>query len=380
MHSVQYGESVSALVAAVHESVGSAQAASNATNDKDLLQQLRDGLDALDAELYYWILAAEKTNLTLERNAATLAPQAQLQWRFVSSFRPYLDREIPVTQEDTRKSNLQRWIDTYAPGLSEKLVILTNNRTELIAKLSNTAESDRDPRAASAQLVSSLDELRQARALLTKAITELFPTTVHRIEQHFYTAGGNSTVLQMGPNNTTTGSSNYTPGLDRPLGVDQRTLRRRWRLPGFTARKRTQDVSRPMINVQQVSRQENTVDPVSLIIAALITGATAAVEDTATEAIKDAYTALKSKIKKMFESKNLETAPLDDPKQNADKIKSSIEASSADSNADIVDESNRVLRLSAQESRVETFQVTIDGNGKVVFVGNNNIIEGDVHM
>ena len=40
------------------------------------------------------------------------------------------------------------------------------------------------------------------------------------------------------------------------------------------------------------------MDPVSLIVAALAAGASAALKDTATEAIKDAYNGLKSLLKR----------------------------------------------------------------------------------
>src|SRR5258708_30059339 len=45
------------------------------------------------------------------------------------------------------------------------------------------------------------------------------------------------------------------------------------------------------------------MDPVSMVLAALAAGATAAVQDTAWQAVKDAYAGLKALVKKRFEKK-----------------------------------------------------------------------------
>ena len=45
------------------------------------------------------------------------------------------------------------------------------------------------------------------------------------------------------------------------------------------------------------------MDPVSVILAALTTGATAAAQDTASQAMKDVSTGLKALVKKRFEKK-----------------------------------------------------------------------------
>ncbi len=45
----------------------------------------------------------------------------------------------------------------------------------------------------------------------------------------------------------------------------------------------------------------STMEPISLIIAALVAGATAAAKDTAEKTVKDAYEGLKTLIKRKFE-------------------------------------------------------------------------------
>ena len=47
------------------------------------------------------------------------------------------------------------------------------------------------------------------------------------------------------------------------------------------------------------------MEPISLIIAALVAGATAATKDTAGQAVKDAYEGLKTLIKRKFEGDSL---------------------------------------------------------------------------
>src|SRR5258706_12833533 len=45
------------------------------------------------------------------------------------------------------------------------------------------------------------------------------------------------------------------------------------------------------------------MDPVSVVLAALAAGATAATKDTASQAVKDAYAGLKALVKKRFDQK-----------------------------------------------------------------------------
>jgi hypothetical protein len=65
------------------------------------------------------------------------------------------------------------------------------------------------------------------------------------------------------------------------------------------------------------------MEPVSLIVAALVGGATAALKDTATQAVTDAYSALKSFIASKFKKKasieSLEETPDSKAKQEAVK-------------------------------------------------------------
>ena len=79
------------------------------------------------------------------------------------------------------------------------------------------------------------------------------------------------------------------------------------------------------------------MDPISAIVAALAAGATAAFKDTASEAVKDAYGAVKSLIKKQFGSVDVEQ--LEKNPESAGRqatVKEELEATDAASSKELL--------------------------------------------
>lgn len=75
------------------------------------------------------------------------------------------------------------------------------------------------------------------------------------------------------------------------------------------------------------------MDPISLILAALAAGAADAAKDTASEAIKDAYSGLKSLVKRHFGGKPASEAALDEFENDQDTWEKPLKKGLAESGA-----------------------------------------------
>jgi len=95
---------------------------------------------------------------------------------------------------------------------------------------------------------------------------------------------------------------------------------------------------------------DNPMDPVSVVLAALAAGATAAAKDSASQAVKDAYDGLKALVKKRFEKKKpqAEMALAEyekDPDTWEKPLQKSLVETGADQDEAIVRQAQQVLKL-----------------------------------
>ena len=120
------------------------------------------------------------------------------------------------------------------------------------------------------------------------------------------------------------------------------------------------------------------MEPISLIIAALVAGAAAAAKDTAGTAVKDAYEGLKTLIKRKFEGdplgKGLVDAEPEKIKKGEELLKDSIKNAGADKDEEIVKAAQELLKqLKPEESVAGKFKVEFQGEVKAAQVGDRNV-------
>ena len=114
------------------------------------------------------------------------------------------------------------------------------------------------------------------------------------------------------------------------------------------------------------------MEPVTLIVSALVAGATAALRDTAAEAIKDAYGALKDLLKKRFGGKPEAEMALQQvekkPEVWKEPLKDAIAESGADKDEAIVQAAQSLLKLiQPQQASAGKYNVQIgEAQGTVV--------------
>jgi hypothetical protein len=124
------------------------------------------------------------------------------------------------------------------------------------------------------------------------------------------------------------------------------------------------------------------MDPLQVITAAVASGAAAAAQTTAAEAIKDSYAALKSLVLEKFGKKGdaaeavkgVETKPTSKPRQEV--LREELESAGAGKDQEVVDKATELLKLLESHTPGATGglvgQINAAG-GKVVVIG------GDVH-
>jgi hypothetical protein len=116
------------------------------------------------------------------------------------------------------------------------------------------------------------------------------------------------------------------------------------------------------------------MEPITLILTALSAGVSAAVKDTAGQAVRDAYAGLKSLIKRKLGGKAAAESALEQHEQAPEEWEKPLEHQLADAGVDqdeeIVRAAQRLLALADPEgARAGKFNVTITG-GKGVVVGD----------
>jgi len=119
------------------------------------------------------------------------------------------------------------------------------------------------------------------------------------------------------------------------------------------------------------------VDPVSLIVAALAAGAVAGAQNTATDAVKDAYTGLKELVRRRLSGRTSGETALtrheDEPQQSGGALEAELVAAGARDDAAMVDAAQRVMAL-LDPAGEQTGKYVVDLRGaQGAQVGNHNV-------
>jgi len=113
-----------------------------------------------------------------------------------------------------------------------------------------------------------------------------------------------------------------------------------------------------------------SVDPISLIVTALVAGTSDAARDAAGAAVRDAYAGLKSLIRRRFGGD--EPDELATPAQHEESLKERLQAVGADQDEELVRAAQEVMKHADPEgTRAGKYNVTITG-GQGIIVGDKN--------
>jgi len=117
------------------------------------------------------------------------------------------------------------------------------------------------------------------------------------------------------------------------------------------------------------------MDPVSVVLAALAAGATAAAQDTTSQAVKDAYASLKALVKKRFEKQPHAEMTLAEYEKDTDTwekpLQKSLVETGVDQNEAVVRQAQQVLKLvHPQQASQGKYNVQI-GEGKGIVIGDH---------
>lgn len=106
-----------------------------------------------------------------------------------------------------------------------------------------------------------------------------------------------------------------------------------------------------------LSRGVNAMEPIAIILTALVAGATAAAKDTAGTAVKDAYNGLKHLLKKKFEGDPLAQAVVDAKPEDIDKaeglLKTKITEFSVEKDTEILRAAKTLIDTLNSESVIQ---------------------------
>jgi hypothetical protein len=120
------------------------------------------------------------------------------------------------------------------------------------------------------------------------------------------------------------------------------------------------------------------MDPISLIVAAVVAGASAAARETAGTAVKDAYSGLKELIRRRFSGDKDAEAQLEQAEQNPDgdqtQLKDRLEATGAGRDGALLAAARTLLeQVDPEGARAGKYDVRISG-GKGIVVGDRNTV------
>jgi hypothetical protein len=127
------------------------------------------------------------------------------------------------------------------------------------------------------------------------------------------------------------------------------------------------------------------MEPMAIILTALVAGATAAAKDTAGTAVRDAYNGLKHLLKKKFEGDPLAQAVVDAKPEDIDKaeglLKTKITEFSVEKDTEILRAAKTLIDTLNSESVIQggSPYVTVGGNFQGI-LGNVNTEEGDTNI
>jgi hypothetical protein len=122
------------------------------------------------------------------------------------------------------------------------------------------------------------------------------------------------------------------------------------------------------------------MDPLTLIVTALVTGATAALKDTATEAVKDAYHGLKGMIQRRFagkpEAEMALTQAEKKPEVWQEPLKDALKETTADQDEEIITAAQKLMGLlDPQQAAAGKYNVQIAGNVQGLAQGDYQHVE-----
>src|SRR6266566_3615302 len=117
------------------------------------------------------------------------------------------------------------------------------------------------------------------------------------------------------------------------------------------------------------------MDPVNVVLAALAAGAATAAKDTASQAVKDAYSGLRALVKNRFEKKPQAEVALAEYEKDQDTWQKPLQKSLVETGADqdeaIVQQAQQVLKLvNPQQASQGKYNVQI-GEGKGIVIGDH---------
>lgn len=121
------------------------------------------------------------------------------------------------------------------------------------------------------------------------------------------------------------------------------------------------------------------MDPVGVILTALAAGATTAAKDTASQAVRDAYTGLRTLIQKRFANKPKAEQALAEYETNEEMWQKPLQESLAETGADrdetIIRQAKHVLQLvKTQQASQGKYNVQI-GEGRGIVIGDQAEVE-----
>lgn len=134
------------------------------------------------------------------------------------------------------------------------------------------------------------------------------------------------------------------------------------------------------------------MDPITVIVAALVGGAAAGAKDVATEAIKDAYAGLKALVVRRFGQKadvadavaKVEQKPDSKPRQ--EMLREELETAGAEHDPEVVKQAQALLDLLKKEGALSEaqYQITVSGSGAAaagggVAAGQGGVAAGTIH-
>src|ERR1051325_11478324 len=117
------------------------------------------------------------------------------------------------------------------------------------------------------------------------------------------------------------------------------------------------------------------MEPVSMILAALASGAAAAAQDTASQAIRDRYTGVKSVVQKKLQARQANAptviAEFEKDSETWEKpMQKSLADAGAASDDEVIELARRVLQLVQTDQGPGKFNVQVTGNVQGQIVGD----------
>lgn len=119
------------------------------------------------------------------------------------------------------------------------------------------------------------------------------------------------------------------------------------------------------------------MDPVTLILTALATGAIASIQATANEAVKDAYAGLKTLLQRKFAGKPSAEVALAEYEKNPDTWKAplaqGLKETKADQDQDIVTAARQLIQLAQSGDKKDT-TITFQAPVQAATIGDHNTV------